>query len=194
MKILNFDTFYLSTTGRILAAAILDAPYRLRKRHRDLPRLPSQAIAVLPNCLATLYIRYRTCMCPVVTARRFSLLHSRDRFVSRGAVGQQVRGDLQPPVDQVLPPFERWAFRRQHYIQYMVDQYTLHHAIEEATMLALQPATEGSESGPSASPAVTPLLLTSTSSYLRPVSELLTSDRYLSSWQWKRHTDSTHGT
>lgn len=91
-----------------------------------------------------------------------------------------MRGDLQPPVDQVLPPFERWAFRRQHYIQYMVDQYTLHHAIEEATMVALQPATEGgSDAGLSASPAVTPVLL---SSYQNP-----------SIWQRKRRTGTTHG-
>lgn len=53
----------------------------------------------------------------------------------------QARGDLQPPANQVLPPFERWAFRRQHYVQYLVDQYTLHRAMEDATMAALQPAT-----------------------------------------------------
>ena len=55
----------------------------------------------------------------------------------------QLRGDLRPPPGQTLPPFERWAFRRRHYVQYLADQLTLHHALESATLAAMQPRADG---------------------------------------------------
>lgn len=54
----------------------------------------------------------------------------------------QAKGDLQPPADQALPPFERWAFRRHHYVQYLVDQFSLHRALEIATKAALRPRSK----------------------------------------------------
>lgn len=49
-----------------------------------------------------------------------------------------MRGDLRPPAGQApLPPFEKWAFRRRHYVQYLVDLMAVHRALEDATTAAL---------------------------------------------------------
>jgi len=39
---------------------------------------------------------------------------------------------VQPQGAPPLPPFEKWSFTRDHYLQYLADQYTLHEALERA--------------------------------------------------------------
>eukprot|EP00898_Chlorokybus_atmophyticus_P004900 jgi/Chlat1/5410/Chrsp35S05228 len=44
----------------------------------------------------------------------------------------ETQGELQIANQRPLPPFEKWSFRQQNYLQYLVNQYEVHSALEHA--------------------------------------------------------------
>lgn len=71
---------------------------------------------------------------------------STHRTLSEPEVYVQVRGMLniaQPKSAKPLPPFEKWSFTEQRYIQYMCDQHNVHSALEEAVAAALRAGPAG---------------------------------------------------
>ena len=59
----------------------------------------------------------------------------------------QARGMLkvaQPTNVRALPPFEKWSFAEEHYVQYLADQQQVHYMMEAsvAEALAVAAATE----------------------------------------------------
>jgi len=66
-------------------------------------------------------------------------------FIARQLQALQAEGALEvarPAGTPPPPPFSKWLFSEAHYVQYLVDQYSIHSALEESLQKATQSAQQ----------------------------------------------------